>query len=565
MKKKTHKTKKNYLLYGVIAVVVVVLVATALLLAGKAPVPKGNVTSVDMYVMSQCPYGVQAENAIAPALKTLGKSIDFNLYFIGSADASGNFQSLHGEPEVKGDMVQACAIKYEPEKYMDLVVCMNQNPTGIPNNWEGCADSLKLDKASIKKCYEGSEGKQLLTDSFKASDLAGAQGSPTIKINGNDYQGQRDATSFTRAICQYSSSTACSDIPLCTQDSDCAPKEGKVPKCVNVGAKDAKCEYGDDAKVQMTVVNDITCNSCDSLQITESLKKAFLNLDVKTVDINSDEGKRIISQYGIEVIPAFIFDKNVENTYLWKTNEKVKTLFKSFGTGYKLLDEATGSSHYVSEEKRLEQLEKIGVTLGDNKPQIDFFVMSYCPYGNQAEELIEEVYNELGDSAEFNPHYVIYSNYGGAANCIDSEQKYCSMHGIQELNQDIREMCVNKYFGIGKWFEFAVAMNSKCDAQNADSCWENVAKGIGLDTQKISDCEKNEALELLAKEKELNDLLGVQGSPQIFIEGQEYGGARDANSILGVMCGAFDSTKPEGCSSVIAESSASAAPAGGCG
>jgi hypothetical protein len=118
-----------------------------------------------------------------------------------------------------------------------------------------------------------------------------------------------------------------------------------------------------------------------------------------------------------------------------------------------------------------------------------------------AEELIEKVYEKLGDNAFFNPHYVIYSNYGGAANCIDSEQKYCSMHGLQEVNQDVREICVNNYFGISKWFDFAIAMNSKCSAQNADSCWENVAKDLGLDTAKISDCEKNELWHCLQRKK----------------------------------------------------------------
>jgi len=544
------------------------LVILAVLIAIIAGCTAGNVVKsdkvvVDMYVMSKCPYGVQAENAIAPVLKNLGNSVDFNLNFIGDFDSSGNFNSLHGESEVKGDIVQLCAMKYEPEKYMDFIVCMNNDAGNIPTNWENCA--ANLNKAAIKKCYEGEEGKQLLRASFQASQLAGAEGSPTIKINGNDYLGQRDSDSFRRAICQYSSSSVCKEVPLCTKDSDCAPKQGKIPKCINPGTKDSKCEYGDDAKVSLTVVNDVSCKSCDATQIIESLKQGFLNLDVKTVDINSDEGKKLVDDYKIDVVPAFIFDKGIEKTYVWTNNERVRTLFESINGNYKLLDKVTGANHYVSEEKRMEILKKAGVTLGDNKPQIDFYVMSYCPYGNIAEESIEKVYEKLGNSSEFNPHYVIYSNYGGANYCFDNEQKYCSMHGLQELNQDVREMCVNKYFGIGKWFDFAIAMNSKCTAQNADSCWENVAKELGLDTEKISDCEKNEALELLAKEKELNELLGVTGSPQIFIDGQEYSGARDANSILKAMCNAFDSSKPSGCSSTISESTTASLASGGCG
>jgi glutaredoxin len=548
---------------------IIVLAILMLIIAGctTGQVIKSDSVKLDLYVMSQCPYGVQAENAIAPVLKTLGNSVKFNLYFIGGVDSSGGFQSLHGENEVNGDMLQACAIKYEPAKFMDLVVCMNQNAGSIPANWEACADQLKLNKASIKSCYEGAEGKELLKASFQASEVAGAQGSPTIKINGNDYAGKRDAASFTRAICRYVDSAACKNVPACTADADCMVDNGKIPRCENAGTAAAKCEYTDDAKFAMTVVNDKSCADCDASQIVDSLKKIFLSMDVRTVDISTDEGKKIVSQYGIDVVPAFIFEKSVEQSYVWKSNEKVKALFEQKNGNYKLLDEVTGATHYVSEEKRLELLKKIGVTLGDNKPQIDFFVMAYCPYGNQAEEIIDKVYEVLGDKAIFNPHYVIYSNYGGADYCLDNEQKYCSMHGGQELHQDVRELCVNKYMGIDKWFSFAVAMNSKCTAANADTCWEAVAKDLGLDAQKIKDCQASEAETLLAEEKKLNNLLGVQGSPTIFIEGEEYGGTRDANAILAAMCNAYDSTKPAECGSTIAASStASAAPAsGGCG
>lgn len=569
VKQKEHesskKPNKSYIAGGVVIAIVVLVLIIIIITGPKSPEKTGSVT-VDMYVMSQCPYGVQAENGIAPSLDLLGDSVDFNLYFIGSGSSAADFSSLHGEPEWRGDMVQACAITYEPKKSFDLVICMNENPSAIPNNWEACADKLNLDKNAIKKCYEGSEGEKLLAESFIASQVAGAQGSPTIKINGDLYQGARDSASFTRAMCGYVDNPSCSGIPICTQASECPPKAGQIPQCLNGGTAEARCEYTEDAKVELMVLNDPSCSSCDSTEIEKALDQIFLNIDTKYVDVNSAEGKKMVEDYNIDVVPAFIFDKNVEQTYIWKNNQQVQTIFESNNGNYKLLDEATGANHYVSEEKRQELLQKIGVVTGDNKPQIDFFVMSYCPYGNQAEEIIEQVYNVLGDSADFNPKYVIYSNYGGPEFCIDNEQKYCSLHGAVELNQDIREACVDEYFGIDKWFEFATEMNSKCNSENADSCWTDVASGLGLDTQKISDCEKSEGITIAAKDKELNNLLGVQGSPQIFIEGVEYNGARDANSILAAMCDAFDTEKPAGCNDVIASTATTAAPAAGaCG
>ena len=564
-KKKGHKSKgpnKAYIAGGIIAAIVII--ALAIMLFPGKDVQKSDSATVDMYVMSQCPYGVQAENAIAPALDRLGDSVDFNLYFIGGVDEQGNFRSLHGEPEWRGNMVQACAIEHEPDNYMDLVLCMNENPNVIPDNWESCSEELNLDTEKIRNCYEGEEGKELLTESFTISELAGAQGSPTIKINGEDYQGARDANSFTRAICNYVNDPACTDIPVCNQAFDCPQKEGKIPECVNAGTKNAECKYSEDARVELTLVNDETCNSCDATEIINSLRNVFLNLDVNSVDVSTVEGQQLVENYNLEVVPSFIFDKNVENAYIWKNNPDIRTLFEQNNGNYKLLDEVTGATHFVSEEKRLEILNKMGINLDDNKPQIDFFVMSYCPYGNVAEEMVEEVYNKLGDSAEFVPRYVIYSDFKGPEYCLSEKQEYCSLHGRVELNQNVRELCVNKYFGIDDWFEFARLMNSECDYQNADSCWEAVAQGMGLDTEKISDCEQNEAEELLAPQKELNDLLAVRGSPTLFIEGQQYNGARDANSVLDSMCSYFNGDAPSGCDAVI-ETTNQNVPAGACG
>ena len=206
----------------------------------------------------------------------------------------------------------------------------------------------------------------------------------------------------------------------------------------------------------------------------------------------------------------------------------------------------------------------IGVTFGDNKPQIDFFVMSYCPYGNQAEEIIEEVYNNLGDAAEFIPRYVIYSNYqgGGPAYCFDDASKYCSMHGIVELNQNIREACVERHLGIQEWFDFARAMNSKCNYQNADTCWEGVADDLGIDKTVVTDCFDTEALEILEEDFVLNQALKVTGSPTIFIDGNKYAGARDANAIQAALCGAFEDA-PASCAKALATVAPAAASAGG--
>ncbi|MBI5537520.1 MAG: hypothetical protein HY898_32660, partial [Deltaproteobacteria bacterium] len=44
---------------------------------------------VEMYVMSQCPYGVQAVNGVKDAIDKLGADVDFQIEFIGNSTPDG--------------------------------------------------------------------------------------------------------------------------------------------------------------------------------------------------------------------------------------------------------------------------------------------------------------------------------------------------------------------------------------------------------------------------------------------------------------------------------------------
>ena len=195
-------------------------------------------------------------------------------------------------------------------------------------------------------------------------------------------------------------------------------------------------------------------------------------------------------------------------------------------------------------------------------PQAQLFVMSFCPYGNQAEQLMMPVVNLLKNKANIELHYVIYSNYqgGGPNYCLDKENKYCSMHGIQELHQDIRELCVQKYQK-DKFWNFVKEINDNCNAQDVDSCWEDVAKKAVVDVRAVKTCQNNESLTLLAQEVILNQQSKVQSSPYLTINGVEYQGDRTSDAYKKGICSAFNS-QPEECSKTL--SSEDGSIAGGC-
>lgn len=570
----------NYpLISGIIIVILLTLVIILLLRkpavapgtgGGTATSYTGEKAKVEFYVMSQCPYGTQVENAIAPVLESMGEAIDFHLDYIVSEDTSGQFQSLHGAKEVAGDIVQLCAMSYYPEdyKYMKFILCQNKDAANVDTNWEACAKENSMDVEKLRKCLNSDEGKNLLRTSMQKAQLRNAGGSPTMYVDDAPYQSQRDALSFQRAICKVVEHEACKSLPKCASDADCTEQQGKEGTCNNPGKPEATCTYTEPVKVDyvMLTASDCKGDACDTTNIMQVTQQLFLGAKARNVDVSSEEGKALIEKYKIEVVPAYIFDKSIEQTKSWINQPDLKTAFELVGDKYKILDEATGATHFVNEETRKDYYAAIGVVTGDNKPQIDFFVMSYCPYGNQAEEGIEPAYQLLKDKAIFKPHYVIYENYGGGGSdyCL-ADGTLCSMHGIQELNQDVREACVNKYMGIAKWFEFALAMNKDCTSQNADSCWEPVANKLGFDIAKIKKCQADEAVTLMKADKELGDKLKVSGSPTIFIDGQSYSGGRTPEAYKQGLCAAFE-TQPTECSTQLAGAETTTTTAtGGCG
>ena len=199
-------------------------------------------------------------------------------------------------------------------------------------------------------------------------------------------------------------------------------------------------------------------------------------------------------------------------------------------------------------------------------PQVQLFVMSFCPYGNQAEELMMPVAELLGDKINIQLHYIVSESTDG---------KYTSLHGEQEAHQDLRELCVQKYQK-DKFWKFVKEINENCDPQNVDSKWEKVANGIGINVQEIKDCQKEEGINLLDQETKLSEIkysvqspsyhenqeeIVISGSPTLVINGMVYDGDRTSKAYKEAICSAFNSPAEE-CSQVLGSEAGSAS--GGC-
>ena len=201
-----------------------------------------------------------------------------------------------------------------------------------------------------------------------------------------------------------------------------------------------------------------------------------------------------------------------------------------------------------------------------DKPEVSLFVMSGCPFGVQAEQAFAPAIKALGDTVNFTPRYILYPGFngGGPDMCLDKDNKYCSMHGVEEAREDVRQICIWKEQN-EKWWDYINKFNEKCASNfgaSTTECSKQVANESGVDFAKVETCVKTQTSALLEEELKVAKEANAQGSPTIIINGSQYEGGRSPNDILTAICAGFNK-KPEACN-VKLDGNAPAAQ-GGCG
>ena len=177
---------------------------------------------LDVFVMSQCPFGVRALDAMDEVLKNFGDEMNFKIHFIADEDPNSpsGFRALHGEPEVRENIRELCAIKHyaKGRKYMDYILCRNKNIRS--EDWKACTGKNGIKASVIEKCSTGAEGKKLHGDDIKIAKSLGIGASPTWLANNKHKFSGVDPETIKRNFCQHNPGTKNCDKKLS------GPKQG---------------------------------------------------------------------------------------------------------------------------------------------------------------------------------------------------------------------------------------------------------------------------------------------------------------------------------------------------
>jgi len=172
-----------------------------------------------------------------------------------------------------------------------------------------------------------------------------------------------------------------------------------------------------------------------------------------------------------------------------------------------------------------------------DKPVVELFVMSHCPFGTQMEKGILPVVDLLSDKIDFQLKYVNYV-----------------MHGYDEVYEQLLQYCImqekpDKFYDYLGCFledgntEVCLNRNSILRA-DLETCISETDQEYA-----ITESYNNNSTAFLIYDAD-NKKYGIKGSPALIVNGTKVSTNRDSQSLLNTICGAFN-TEPAECSETL--------------
>lgn len=260
-----------------------------------------------------------------------------------------------------------------------------------------------------------------------------------------------------------------------------------------------------DPIINVEVISDKNCEKCNYEETIKILKMNLAQtLKVNEVEFDSEEGKKLISSFGIKSIPAFVFDSNITKAENYNKDERIKQVFIEKENKYYLDSAKVGfqAGKYLDSLKASNNDASKGPK--DAKVTIIEFSDFQCPYCQKAKETVDEIMKEYGDKVR-----LVFKNFplqfhnnaqkaAEAAECANDQGKFWEMHDYMFANQDKLAVTDLK----------KAAKNLGLNASDFDSC---------LDSGKYEGKIKSDIA--------TGTSFGISGTPAFFINDQFLNGA----------------------------------------
>ncbi len=252
--------------------------------------------------------------------------------------------------------------------------------------------------------------------------------------------------------------------------------------------------------VTIKVVSDDSCGAaCKPDEVLVGLKGALPTMITEKIDVNSAEGKKLVAQFKLKTIPAFIFSKEIEKTELFA---KAQPFLDQQGDAYAIKSAEAGFP--VGKYLVAPTVSEKDIKIGNDDAKVKIVLFGYFQNPDDKkyyQNVITPVIKDYGDKIQ-----LVFKNYFPAS----------SVQGAQAA---MAGQCANAQ---GKFLAYSDKLFATQDAwskvKDDSTIFKGYAANLKLNVVDFNKCFDSKQFkdQVDATQKEGQDF-GIQMTPAMFI------------------------------------------------
>ena len=435
---------------------------------------------LDLYVMPECDFCLDAERTVHRILEILGDRVDVHVYY--AVDEGEELGALRG----------IAISKVQPDRFWAYLLG-DEVVAGM--TWPEIAVQLGLDTERIAALIRSGEADEILRSHLFRAERLETYRLPALYVNNRLYEERIEYWGVMRALSRVfpedEMPEALGALPECFGDGDCPPSEGYVGICKRPGTPEATCVYREAVRVSFTVVYDERAFFSNEEEIVASTRSLFPGVQVERVSGRSEEGRRLIEQYGVRRLPAYQFGREVLDAYR--------------------LPRVRSSLRWVVDRFVLDP-QAVGANVDPTRPEvpgrIDLFLSSLSPRAYDVALDVETVLAERDGSLDLRVHYLAYE---------DEDGRLTAPGGRFEVEEAIRHRVIWTRHP-DRYFEYLRVRKRDIGS----SYWEDEVRAVGIDPEEVRRIARSpEGVALLAADAKLAETFGLGGDLAFVLNNRE--------------------------------------------
>ena len=312
----------------------------------------------------------------------------------------------------------------------------------------------------------------------------------------------------------------------------------------------------------IVAIDDKRCSECFTNEIVEQLKNVpnLANAKFEVKDFSDSWVSDMLKENNIGTLPAIIFSHNNVDPQLAEFLVQLGSGEYSLNVGAQFNPFAEICDNGVDDTNN-GQIDCADSTCAGSllcreeiKGNLDVFLMGYCPYGEIAAKALPAVKEALQDGVNVDIHFIATKTGEW-----DTAEAFQSLHGVPEAEENIRQLCIKKYYGVETLIDYFQTRyeNANNYGQVTDKP-ELAYEANGIDTDKINSCVENgEWGKLLEEDVKIAQGLGIGASPTWLANNKYQFGGINASDIQANFC--KYNSDVAGCDTIIESTTPSAA------